>query len=240
MIKLTKSKSLRSNHYSFLRVTFLWILISLSALSLNAANKDFEGEISYKITYEDGLGKQVMDVLPIYSTLLIKNYKFYSYTNGPLGNQGLIYYHQKKVSYSLVDLFTTALAIKKVKADMKKDRELYKTQNIQFTEETKTILGYTCRKVIVTVYIPRLKRYVDLVAFYTRDLGNTEWINETDPIYYEIRGTLLEYDIQMGSVFMTFKATSVKHLKMSESDFKIPNTHRVVSPKEAEAILKNK
>jgi len=233
-----KSKLLKNKHFFILSIACFWTLFGISATSLFAAT-DFEGEISYRITYEDGIQKQVLEVLPKHSTLLIKDHKFYSYTNSPLGLQGLIYDHKKELSYTLLDLFSSALAIKKNKLEILKDRDLFKIQNIQHTDESKLILGYSCRKIIVTAYIPDLKKNVDFIAFYTPSLGNTEWINEADPIYYQVKGTLLEYEIQMGSVFMTFKVKNIKAFKLSDKDLKVPNTHKVVSTKEAESLLKN-
>ncbi len=161
-----KFKLLKNNFNIILQIAFLWIF-GISTLSLFAASNDFEGEISYEITYEDGIDKQVLEVLPKTSTLLIKNRKSYSYTISPLGNQGLIYDDKKKLSYSLVDLFSTALAIKKDIADIEKDRDFFKVQNIQHTDEVKIILGYSCRKIIVSAYIPKLKHNIDFEAFYT-------------------------------------------------------------------------
>lgn len=231
-------KLLKNRQSLILKTICFWILFGISTFSLYAA-KDFEGEISYRITYEDGIQEQILEVLPKQSTLLIKDHKFYSYTTGPMGNQGLIYDDDKKVSYSLVDLFSSAIAIKKNTIDILKDRDIFKIQNIEHTEENKIILGYSSRKVIITVYIPKLKKNITFNAFYTPSLGNNDWINEVDPIYHQVKGTLLEYEIQMGSVFMTFKATKVTQLKLSESDLKIPKTYKIVSPKEAELFLKN-
>ena len=233
-----KLKSLKDNHNFISKIACFWILFGISTFSLHAAN-DFEGEISYRISYEDGIQKQILEVLPKQSTLLIKDERFYSYTSGPMGNQGLIYDDDKKVSYTLIDLFSSALAIKKNETEILKDRDLFKIQNIQHTEESKLILGYSCRRVLVSAYIPKLKKTVEFEAFYTPSLGNNDWINEADPIYHQIKGTLLEYEIQMGSVFMKFKATKVEKRKLSDSDLRTPKTHKVVSTKEAEILLKN-
>jgi len=234
-----KFKLLKNKQNTGIRVICFLILFGISTFSLYAAN-DFEGEITYQITYEDGIQKQILEVLPKQSTLLIKNHTFYSYTNGPMGNQGLIYDDKKKVSYSLIDLFSSAWAIKKNKIDIIKDRDLFKIQSIRHTEESKLILGYSCRMIIVTAYIPKLKKNIEFKAFYTPSLGNTDWINEADPIYYQVKGILLEYEIQMGSVFMSYKATEVKNLKLSDSDLKIPKTHKIVSYQEAGHLLKNR
>ncbi len=51
---------------------------------------------------------------------------------------------------------------------------------------------------------------------------------------------LLEYEIQMGSVFMSLRANKITARRISEHNFKIPKTHRIVTPKEAEELLKNK
>lgn len=233
-----KSKLLKNKRNSILRFTCFWVLIGISTFSLYAA-KDFEGEITYQITYEDGIQKQILEVLPKHSTLLIKNQKFYSYTNSPMGNQGLIYDDKKKVSYTLIDMFSSALAIKKNKYDILKDRDLFKIQRIQHTDESKQILGYSCKMVIVSAYIPKLKKNVEFKAYYTPSLGNLDWINQADPIYHNVRGTLLEYEIQLGSVFMTFKATKVIELELSDSDLNIPKTHTIVSANEAGHLLKN-
>ncbi len=238
MIKSMKSRLLKNKQYSILKITCFWILFIISTSSLQAA-KDFEGEITYRITYEDGIQEQLLEVLPKQATLLVKNQKFYSYTNGPLGHQGLIYDYKKEVSYTLVDFFSSAIAIKRNKIDILKDRDLFTIQSIQHTEESKLILGYSCRLIIVTVYIPKLKQNIELRAFYTTTLGNTDWINEADPIYYQIKGTLLEYEIQMGNVFMQYKASEIKNNKLSENELKIPKTYKVVNSEEAGQYLKN-
>ena len=216
----------------------MWILFSIISPSLFASDDNFEGEIVFRITYEDGIEKQILDVLPTQSTLLIKDRKSHSYTISPLGNQGVIYDDKKEVSYSLVDFFSTALAIKKNKDDLINDRNVFEVQKIQHTNESKIILGYSCRKILVTAFIPKLKKNIEFIAFYTLDLGNEEWINNADPIYYQVKGLLLEYEIQMGSVFMSLRANKINPRKVSDSELKIPNTHKIVSPKEAEELLK--
>lgn len=233
-----KLKSLKNNNSSLLKIACFWIFFGISTTSLFASN-DFEGEITYHISYEDGIQEQILEVLPKQSTILIKDHRYYSYTSGPMGMQGLIYDNDKKESFTLIDLFTSALAIKKSEDDIVKDREFFKINNITHTEESKLILGYSCRKIIVSAYIPKLKENIDFEAFYTTSLGNNDWINEADPIYHQIKGTLLEYEIQMGSVFMKFKASKVEKRKLSDKDLRVPKTHKVVSTKEAESLLKN-
>ncbi len=216
----------------------LVLLTVLSTKSLQAASTDFVGEIVYEISYEEGIDAQILEVLPQQSTLLVKKKQTYSYTISPLGNQGMIYDHSKETSYALVDFFSTKLAIKKQKEHLLKDRATFKIKDFKLENERKKILGYTCQKVKVTVFIPKLNQDIEFTAFFTTELGNNEWINQADPIYYMVNGTLLEYEIQMGSVFMSLKAKEISPKKLNDNLFKIPKTHTIVTPEEAEKLLK--
>lgn len=227
----------KNKNISIIKFCLISLLLFYSNLFF-ANNKNFEGEISYKIIYEDGINKEVLETLPKKATLLIKDRKSYYYSNSGLGTQGIIYDDSKKISYTLLDIFDRTLAIKKETKDFLQERETFKIEKIKHSSETKTILGYVCKKVVITVYIPKLNRNIELNAFYTTTLGNNEWINNADPIYYQIKGILLEYDIQLGNTFMSLSAEMISPKKISANEFQIPKRYKIVNIDEVSQSFK--
>ncbi len=218
------------------RYIFVCLTISVFAFVPKIEGKDFVGEITYSIQFEEDIDPSIKEMLPKQATLLIKNKKSNLITESGIGKQSTIYNHQKRISYSLIDLLTPPVAIKKNEIDILNDRKQHQIKGIKHTKDTKLILGNRCRKVIITLYIPQLDETVNLEAYYTTNLG-LEWINESDPIYHPVKGLLLEYEVQVRSTFIKYTVTDILKRKVSDKELKVPKNYKTINAIEAQSYF---
>ena len=104
-----------------------------------------------------------------------------------------------------------------------------KDKKIEFTEETKEIAGYKCKKANVT-----WSDY-SFIVYYTDEISIDEpnWNNP----FPEIEGVLLEYQYEMFDIKTKVTATSVKKEEVEDSVFEIPEGYKNVSKKEMEDVI---
>lgn len=89
---------------------------------------------------------------------------------------------------------------------------------ISFSNETKKVLTYTCRKAILVT-----KDNNQFVVYYTLDFGASATENPYQ--FKNILGLILEYESQTGEgKLITFKATDVNLNPVPASRFEIPTT----------------
>lgn len=96
---------------------------------------------------------------------------------------------------------------------------------IEFFEETKIILGYTCQKSILTSEDGR-----EMIAWYTEDLSvykkGLNYMNE------QIPGVPLEFEMDMNGMIMLVKASKIEKMVPDNSlfDMTIPAGYEIVDP----------
>ncbi len=89
---------------------------------------------------------------------------------------------------------------------------------VSFTNETKKILTYTCRKAILTT-----KENNHFIVYYTTDFVTSATENPYQ--FKNIPGLILEYESQTGErKLITFKATNVDFSPVPVAKFEIPTT----------------
>jgi Domain of unknown function (DUF4412) len=95
---------------------------------------------------------------------------------------------------------------------------------IDFQNDTKTILGYSCKKTIVHV-----KGGTDLVFWVTDQLipTSTEWSHVSG-----LKELPLEFDMTQRGAVMTLTATKVDLSPVSDDKFKIPDGYEEVTPEQ--------
>jgi GLPGLI family protein len=97
--------------------------------------------------------------------------------------------------------------------------------------ETKMIAGYKCEKAKAI-----LENGKEVDVYYTRDLGGDE-INFGNP-YHEIKGVLMEFEIERYGISMKLQATKVAKEGVEEKDFTVPQDFKKMPIEELENILK--
>jgi len=96
--------------------------------------------------------------------------------------------------------------------------------NIEQTGETKEILGYMCKKAIVTIDNNSNDAFT---VFYTDKINieNPNWNNQ----FKGIDGVMLEYQYEKYDICMRFKAKSIKFTEIKDSEFAIDEKYENIS-----------
>ena len=123
-----------------------------------------------------------------------------------------------------MDMMGQKKMMKLSQAQLDKIRNTPANYTIDFQNDTKTILGYTCKKAIVHV-----KGGADLVFWVTDQLipTTTEWSHVSG-----LKGLLLEFDMTQRGATMTLTATKVDPSPVSDDQFKIPDGYEEVTPEQ--------
>jgi len=105
----------------------------------------------------------------------------------------------------------------------------YNGMKLVKTNETKTIAGFNCKK--VKVEFPDKSRE-DFYIYYTDEikLKNPNWNNP----FYDIKGVLMEYQIEMFGIKTQIVADTVQFIKVDDNEFDIPVDYKQVTKEELE------
>jgi GLPGLI family protein len=102
--------------------------------------------------------------------------------------------------------------------------EIWKQKNAQYdsiqytyTDETKTIAGYVCKKATA-----KLKNGAELVVYYTSDIESSA--KDFNPQFKGLKGFPLQYESQMGKKKVTFTANSINFNAVPITKFEIPKS----------------
>lgn len=104
-------------------------------------------------------------------------------------------------------------------AKWKEQNKKYEGMKVQLTNETKTILGYVCKKAIVT-----LTDGSSLNMYYATEIIPS--VNENDYQFKDIPGFVLEYEseVDKGKSKITFTATKINLSPVPAAKFEIPKS----------------
>jgi len=189
---------------------FFLFLFLLLASAKGFAQKPLKGRIIYNISYPGStVDLAELQELPDRAVVLTKKNQVRTELSGQ--RAGLF---QIKISDGNTREVSTMLEIMREKYVIKKDYQ--EIQNalrnmpqpeLEFTNESKEILGYSCRKVIA--------RVTDLfgvehesVIYYTPEISGAPF--NFDSPYHEIPGLMLEYELRVGQLNIRYEAESVR------------------------------
>ena len=104
---------------------------------------------------------------------------------------------------------------------------------ITFGTQEKTIAGYKCKNATVKV-LHKTKPYT-IEVWYTDEIkvSNPNWCTP----YKEIKGMLMEYQVEKLDVVMKFTATKVEMTEFTPEEFTLPEGYKKISYQEMEESL---
>jgi GLPGLI family protein len=209
--------------------TVRWLLLAIFALfSLQTFAQGFEGVIIYKITVTGAdVSDDIKAMLPQSATLIIKGDKSRMEMSMGMGKTVGIADADSKTAITLMDMMGQKFAIKMNNDDIIKEMGNTTNISVEMTNETKKILGYTCKKAIIT----RKDDSTKLTAYFTDELGTRD-INFDNPLFSKINGVMLEYEMPNQMFTMHYQAVSVEKKNVDDSEFKIPDGYKVKTKKE--------
>jgi len=197
---------------SYFKYLFLFIIVVLwlGIMNQSVAQRPLKGRIVYNISYPgSNVDLAELQQLPVKAVILTKNNLIRTELSGE--NSGLF---QIKVTDGNSNEVSTMLEIMNEKYVVKKQYE--EIQNalknmpqpeLEFTDETKEILGYSCRKVIART-TDMLGVEHESIIYFTNDIPGTAFNFDTP--YNEIPGLMLEYEIRVGQLNIRYEAQSIK------------------------------
>jgi GLPGLI family protein len=210
---------------------FLFSLLSIFVLSLNAQkgkdNGAFEGTITYSVTTEGEFDANTKAQLPTEVVWTFKGPKTSMLMKTGFGNITILANAESKEQVVLYDMMGQKMAIKSTKEETEKSLSEIPDAKVTETTETKKILNYNCKK----VQISDDKSSMDVYVTDEIQVPNANWNTQ----YKNVKGLMLEYS-QKGSpdsdAKMIFTAKEVKKGKVKDSVFDIPTDYKQMSMSE--------
>ncbi|MCX6268269.1 MAG: DUF4412 domain-containing protein [Bacteroidetes bacterium] len=213
-----------------LLISSVLMLIVLFSTRSAISGKPFEGVITYKISYPDSkFSESQLAMFPKVLTVSIKGTKARTDLQMSGMNTVEITDYSDKTSVSLINMMGQKYAIKESTAEIEAKVAAEGKATVELSEETKTIAGYTCKKVVVTVNDDGVKSTYD--AWYSSELGS-KLANFNNPLYKDIDGALLEFLMKNREVSMKFIATSIEKKSLPAKDFEIPSDYTLTTQDE--------
>ncbi len=226
-----------------MKIKFLLLLVLVfvfnSAFAQKSKGKNFTGKIVYKISYEkNNLDDEVTGMLPRLMSMYVGHNKIKTDLVTELGTQSAIYDLSMKTKTALMDMMGSKYAIRDTWETIQADHEKKPKPQVVFTDETKVIAGFNCRKAVVSVNETEDSKPVESVAWFTNEIAVNPEINFSNALFKDIDGVLMEYEMEAGTgLMMKFVAFSVEKMKISARDFEVPEGYTEVTRDELMKIF---
>jgi hypothetical protein len=186
-----------------------------------------EGVIEFEVTYPKLNESSVLkDFLPGKMVMKFRDNKFHSELSAAFG-----LFKTNIISFGDGKYFAQTVKLIDKKYAVKFDRDMAQQSNsklppieIEHTNKTKEIAGYLCKEEIVTVNTPEKEVYS---IYYTDEIGIEEsnWFTQ----FSEIKGVLLEYQIERYDICTRFSAKSVEAVEVDKDLFRIEDDYEMIS-----------
>jgi hypothetical protein len=205
---------------------FLFFFVSACLI----AGKPFDGVITYKVSYPDSkLTEAQLNMAPKVMTVSVKGSKARTEMNIGGGLMIEILDYMTKSKIALINMMGQKFAIKQTKQELDKENADQPKGTVNVTNETKSIVGYTCKKAIVTSEEDGVKTTFEV--WFTEELGGKD-SNFDNPLYKDINGVMLEFTLKTPQAAMKFTATSIEKKTLSAKDFEIPADYTLTTQEE--------
>lgn len=220
------------------KLTYLFIAvltISLSGCSIfQGGDKSFEGVIKYTIDYEGDIDEETLAQAPTGVTEYYKGTKVRKDQESMMYTVGVISDNSTEENIVLMDIpmMGEKIAYKQSAEDKEEAEAMMEENKPEYNEtgETKEILGYTCKKVDVTMG-------EDIYPIYYTTEINVEGNPNESGQFPEIEGVILEYTVAQQGMVMKFTATEVEKQKLNDDMFGIPEDYTLKTAEEMEALF---
>ncbi len=218
-----------------IRTLVILVVISLAFNCGSFAQKKFRGVINYTIAYSGTIDAATAAQQP--KTLIVSIYDNKQKMSIPLGavNIDIITDGDAKSQTTLLDIMGDKKYYKMATAEIDKKIAEEPAPEIKYSDETKTIAGYVCKK---AVYNEKNEEGAlnTTTIYYTEELGG-EALNYGGQ-FNKLKGVPLEYVATTADgIITTFTASEVKKGKVKDTDFLIPSDYVELTPEEKQQMM---
>jgi len=202
-----------------------------------AKKKEFKGTISYKISYVEGsIDENMKSMLPKLMKVSFRKSMVKTEIISGMGKQIEILNIEEKTTTSLLDIMGQKFSIKTSAQEIQDEISKAPETQIIYTDETKEIAGFVCKKVIVKFKEKDSDTETEVIAYLADDFSN-EGVYFDNPVFNSIKGILLEFEINSNEINMKFIATSVNKKNIPEKEFTVPEDYKETTKDELRNML---
>jgi GLPGLI family protein len=170
--------------------------------------------------------------MPKTMTLSIKGNKSRSEMVMMMGKTVSISDGDAKTTIVLMDMMGQKIAVQSTPEEVQSELDKGPKTSVNVTGETKDILGYTCKKAIITFE----GEDTEVIVYYTDELG-TKALNFDNPQFKDIDGLMLEYEIPEEEFNMQFTAVTIEKTNVDDSAFTIPEGYQIKTIEEMKGMF---
>lgn len=217
-----------------LRITSLVVLLLAGVIGASAQKTISEGTIVYDIVIQTGSKEpQMADAIDgAVTTVYLKGSKSRTDMVNALGNETNIYDSKTGTAVILKEYSGQKLMITLTKENWIEKNKAYDNIKFDYTEETKTIAGYVCKKAIATMADGKT-----FVVYYSPDIvvANKDY-NAT---FKNLPGLPMQYEIVKDKLKINYTLSKISFDPVLASKFDIPKTgYRVMTYEENQQLKK--
>jgi GLPGLI family protein len=203
------------------------VIIAFASTSQAQTEKSFKGIVTFSRSYTGNIDAATMAQMPKLMTIsVLGNLQKLEIASGPY-TMDFISNGDKKESLVLIDAMGQKMYYKSDQAEIESDYTKNGTPEITYSDETKTIAGYSCKK---AEYITKDAdgNEQKVVVYYTEELGGEALNYGTS--FQGLKGFPLEYVGTEREITITSSATEVKKGKVKDTDFMVPTDYVECTP----------
>lgn len=206
------------------------LLLSCLLISVFANAQDFEGKVVYDIKLPATLDPQMKMMMPKEAVGYFKDGKVRMETQAAMGMTTTSIANSKSgESVVLMNVMGSKYAIKG-SGDDKEEKEMMERTEVKFSDSTKTVAGYTCKKALVTFTTKETNEKVNMNLWYTQDIKASN--KHISGPMGKIDGFILEYSFSQQGIDMLFSASAVTKQPVEESLFTVPADYKFMTQEE--------
>lgn len=212
-------------------IKILGLILLLFVVFSGFSQKNFKGTIFYEIQYLDNdIDTIIKKSLPKKFEVSYQDKQTRTVLKNELGSSVLIANAETGTTTVLFDIKGQKFAIVNNKQDRESLVKAIPETLIKFTDQTKKILGYNCKKA---------ELYQDdkvLEAWYTDEIEiqQVNWFTQ----FKHIKGVMLEYTQKANGLENRYVAKSIKKEKLKSKVFEIPSDYQIVTKSEFDNFVK--
>lgn len=218
------------------KLTGIFVLLVIGSCSTFTTDKIAEGMVEYEISYpKPGESNIAQDLLPKTMKYYFKDDRSLAVISAGMGAFKTYVIAAEKDRKLIQGLW---MLTKKYKVDFSPSEmdsmlNAEPPMEIERSNETKKIAGYTCKKVRFHF---RDKQLGMMDVYYTEDLqqGKPNWYS----IYHQLNGTLMEFYLHRYGLHMKMTAKRVESTNVEDQNFELGSDYEVVNPQRMEEFFK--
>ena len=217
-------------------VCYILVLSILMMTGCKQADQKFisEGRIEYDVTVVDPTSSMA-NMVPRKMTIKFKDNKSSATMSAGMGlfSSSFISDPDARTHTVCLKLLNKKMVAVQNEQDIQQENDAFPCE-LEMTQETKIIAGYTCYKVHVK---PKVAGASEFDVYYTKQL-NLQQANFAN-IFHNIEGVLMEYQIKKMGFELHFIATSVTKESIDNDVFTYTSDYKKISNQEMNNIFRD-